>query len=265
MPAQEDRNFFSAFKTQRRIVGALLMREVITRYGRHNIGFMWLFIEPMMFTLGVLFMWTFMGLHKVQLPIVPFCLSGYATILLWRNTINRSGNAVEPNRTLLHHRNVRIINLFLARTILEIAGATMSCAILFSFFIFVGLANVPYDILKFVFAWTLLAWFSFDMSLILGALSTLSEVVERVWHVFAYLFLPLSGAFYMVEWLPREFGKAVQWVPIVNCTELLREGLFGPLIRAHYSITYVIIFNTIFLFFGLFLMRYISNRGVDGE
>jgi capsular polysaccharide transport system permease protein len=26
---------------QARVVGALVMREIITRYGRHNIGFMW--------------------------------------------------------------------------------------------------------------------------------------------------------------------------------------------------------------------------------
>jgi len=39
---------------QTRVVGALIMREIITRYGRHNIGFMWVFVEPMMFTAGVL-------------------------------------------------------------------------------------------------------------------------------------------------------------------------------------------------------------------
>ena len=38
---------------QWRILGALLIREMLTRYGRHNIGFLWLFVEPMIFTLGV--------------------------------------------------------------------------------------------------------------------------------------------------------------------------------------------------------------------
>ena len=39
---------------QGRVLGALVMREIITRYGRHNIGFMWVFVEPMMFTAGVM-------------------------------------------------------------------------------------------------------------------------------------------------------------------------------------------------------------------
>ena len=42
---------------QTRIIWALLLREMMTRFGRHNIGFLWLFVEPMMFTLGVTALW----------------------------------------------------------------------------------------------------------------------------------------------------------------------------------------------------------------
>nr|WP_230944427.1 ABC transporter permease [Burkholderia territorii] len=253
-----------SLKIQARIVGALLMREILTRYGRHNIGFMWIFVEPMMFTVGILLLYTALGTHHYALPIVAFTLSGYATVLLWRNTINRCGNAVEPNRALMHHRNVRTIDLFAARIILEIAGATMSFLILSLIFIAVGLINIPDDLVKIILAWLLLAWFSLDMALIIGPLAALSETFDRIWHVFTYLFLPLSGAFYMVEWLPKEFQSIVLWIPIVNCTEFLREGLFGENIRAHYSISYVLIVDLFFLIPGLLLVRYVGSR-VEGE
>jgi ABC-2 type transport system permease protein/capsular polysaccharide transport system permease protein len=42
-----DTSLRHSFEIQRRVIGALLMREVITRFGRHNIGFLWLFVEPM--------------------------------------------------------------------------------------------------------------------------------------------------------------------------------------------------------------------------
>jgi ABC-2 type transport system permease protein/capsular polysaccharide transport system permease protein len=62
---------------QRRVIYALLMREVLTRFGRHNIGFLWMFIEPMLFTLGVTALWTIAGLgHGSSLPIVAFALTG---------------------------------------------------------------------------------------------------------------------------------------------------------------------------------------------
>ena len=249
---------------QSKIVRALLLREILTRYGRHNIGFMWIFVEPMMFTLGVIALWTFLGLHKTALPLVPFTLSGYATVLLWRNTINRCGNAVEPNRALMHHRNVRVIDLFLARNLLEIAGASISFIILLIFFSVIGQIEHVDDVLKMIIAWFLLAWFSLDMALIIGSLSVLNEAVERVWHVLTYLFLPVSGAFFMVDWMPRYAQKLVLWVPTVNCTELLREGIFGSMVHAHYSIRYLSIVNILLMLPGLLLIRYIAAR-VEGE
>lgn len=257
-------DFIGSAKIQGRIIGALLMREILTRYGRHNIGFMWLFVEPMMFTLGVLALWTLFDLHKTALPIIAFTLSGYASVLLWRNSINRCGNAVEPNRALMHHRNVRVIDLFVARIILEIAGVSISFMILTTFFVAIGLMKPPDDILKILVAWLLLAWFAFDMSLIIGGISAISEPLERVWHVVSYLLLPMSGAFFMVDWLPKSLQSAALWVPTVNCTELIREGIFGSVVRAHYNMGYIVVLNLLLLLPGFVLIKHIGLR-VEGE
>ena len=34
-------SFLESLLIQKRVIGALLMREIITRYGRNNIGFLW--------------------------------------------------------------------------------------------------------------------------------------------------------------------------------------------------------------------------------
>jgi len=251
-------------RIQGRIIGALLRREILTRYGRHNIGFMWLFVEPMMFTSGVLLLRTALGLREGPVPIVGFILSGYASVLMWRNTINRCGNALTPNRALMHHRNVRVIDLFAARIILESVGATMSFVILESLLTVTGFMKTPDDILKMLTGWLLLTWFSLDMALLIGSFAVLSESVERVWHVLGYLFLPLSGAFFMVEWLPSYAQHIVVWFPTVTCTELLREGLFGSVIRTHYDILYVITVNTVLMLPALMANRYVASR-VEGE
>jgi ABC-type polysaccharide/polyol phosphate export permease len=164
----------------------------------------------------------------------------------------------------MHHRNVRVIDLFAARIILELAGASISFLILATFLTITGLMAGPDDILKMIFAWLLLAWFSLDMALIVGSLTVISEPAQRVWHVMSYLFLPLSGAFYMVQWLPKYAQGLVIWIPTVSCIELLREGLFGAGVVAHYKIDYLLILNTLLLFPGLLLIRYIAAR-VEGE
>jgi len=251
-------------RVQARIIGALLLREIITRYGRHNIGFTWLFAEPMLFTIGVLLLWTTVVMHQTPIPVVPFTLSGYATVLLWRNTISRCGDAVEPNRSLLHHRNVRVIDLFAARILLEVAGATISFMVLALILGAIGLIKPPENIMLMITAWLLLAWFSIDLALLIGALASLSETAHRMWHVFSYLFLPLSGAFFLVHWLPRHFQSWVLLIPTVDCTEMLRDGLIGISTHAQYDAAYVVLFNAVMLLPGLLLLRIVA-RTVEGE
>ena len=60
---------------QRRVLYALMMREVITRFGRQNLGVLWVFVEPMIFTLGVAAIWTAAGLHhSSSIPIIAFAV-----------------------------------------------------------------------------------------------------------------------------------------------------------------------------------------------
>jgi len=251
-------------RIQRRIVGALLLRELLTRFGRHNIGFLWLFVEPMLFTMGVLGIWTLYHPNRTPFPLTAFCVSGYATVLLWRNTIGRCGHAVEPNRALMHHRNVRVIDLFLARILLEIAGASISFLILLSLFTLLGNIPPPDDVSKIIAAWFMLAWFSGSMALIVGSLATMSESFERFWHVFAYLFMPASGAFYTVAMLPQRLQDVAIWVPTVSCTELLREGLFGTGIGAHYNLFYLTALTLSLMIPGLLLTRHLQMTA-EGE
>ena len=86
MAEHRDTPFSVSLRLQLRVLGALLMREIITRYGRDNLGFLWLFAEPMLFTLGITALWTSAGLaHGSTLPVVAFALTGYSSVLLWRN------------------------------------------------------------------------------------------------------------------------------------------------------------------------------------
>jgi capsular polysaccharide transport system permease protein len=49
--------FLKCLGIQLRVLHALMMRELITRYGRDNLGVLWLVGEPMIFTLGVTTLW----------------------------------------------------------------------------------------------------------------------------------------------------------------------------------------------------------------
>jgi len=226
---------------QGRVIHALLMREILTRYGRHNIGFLWLFLEPMLFTTGVTILWTVSkAVHGSSLPIVAFALTGYSSVLLWRNMPARCIGAIEPNLALMYHRNVRVIDVFLARLLLEAGGATISFVTLSVFYIYIGWLEPPANVLTVVEGWLMIAWFGASLAMLLGSLAEKSEIIERLWHPVSYIAFPLSGAAFMVDALPPTAQHYILFVPMVNGVELVREGYFGDQIRVHYDLPYMI-------------------------
>ena len=257
---QNNESLVRSWAIQRRVIFALLMREVLTRFGRHNIGFLWLFVEPMLFTLGVTALWTLSGAnHGSSLPIVAFALTGYSSVLLWRNMPSRSIGAITPNLALMYHRNVKVIDVFAARLLLEAAGATISFAILSILFISIGWIKPPEDFLKVIAAWLMLAWFGASLATFLGAISERSEIIDKLWHPAAYLLFPLSGAAFLVDVLPPVAQKYILLLPMVHGVEMLREGYFGSAVRAHYDLGYMILWCSMLSLLGLAQTRIISK------
>ena len=246
---------------QTRVIHALVMREIITRYGRHNIGFLWLFIEPMLFTLGVTTLWVLTkASHGSTLPIVEFAVTGYSSVIVWRNSSSRCVKAVEPNLSLLYHRNVTVLDVYFARLLLEIVGASVSFVALTAFFSAIGWMRSPQDVLLVLSGWGMLCWFGVSLGLVIGSLSEKSEFVDRIWHIITYLMFPLSGVAFLVEWLPPAAQKFILWLPMVNGIEMLRAGYFGSLIRPHFDAAYLASFNAVTMMLGLVFARQVRQH-----
>jgi ABC-type polysaccharide/polyol phosphate export permease len=246
---------------QRRVLHALLMRELITRFGRDNLGVLWLIGEPMIFTLGVATLWTALGLsHGTGIPIVAFAVTGYSSVLMWRNSASRCSGALEMNKPLLYHRSVHVIDVFFTRIALEIGGATGSLIVLSSVFIYVGWMKPPADFLLAMTGWLMLAWFGASLGLLIGAGTAYSPVVERLWHPAAYLFFPISGAAFMVDWLPRKFQAVVLLLPTVHGVEMLRHGYFGNIVPSHYDLGYMATCCLVLSLAGLLVVRQAARR-----
>lgn len=254
-------SFARSLAIQARVMHALLMREVITRFGRDNLGVLWVMGEPMIFTLGVTALWTLSGMnHGSSLPIAAFGITGYSSVLLWRNSVSRNIGALQSNFNLLYHRNVQVLDVFLTRVILEMAGATMSFIFLSLVFISAGMISPPVDMMQVVYGWLMLAWFGLALALLIGAATTYTDVIDRLWGPTAYLLFPLSGAAFMVDWLPQRLQEVVLLLPMVHGVEMIREGYFGNIVRTHYDVSYMAMWCLILTLAALLLVRDAGQR-----
>ncbi|WP_424137294.1 ABC transporter permease [Roseomonas chloroacetimidivorans] len=240
-PARRERGHWlvEGIATQMRVVGALIMREMQTRFGRHNLGFLWMFFEP-------LFLGTMVGLihyaHGQRLPggVDPFVFSivGYVPFFMFRSIVNRAGAALHSNLTLLFHRQVTPVDVMIARNLLEAAAVFGVIAIILTVAAWIGDIWPESPGLIFV-ALVLSFLLCHGLSMLLAAAVSHWEGFDRMIHPITYLLMPLSGAFYALHWFPPSLRELLLWNPLVSIHEAIREGMFGHRLPSYYDLPYV--------------------------
>jgi capsular polysaccharide transport system permease protein len=214
-------------RIQGNVIGALILRELHTRYGRENIGVIWLVLEPMLLAVAIALIHSRAPNHfGTDMKPVPFTLLGYCNFIMFRGIINRSEGALEANLTLLYHRTVTILDVVLSRALLEAAGTIFAFALLMGLAVATGMANPPERPFYLVVGILSLFALCLSWSTCVVAITHDRRAAGRLIHPITYIMLPLSGAFWAMQWLPRVLTDAFQWVPLVSIFELIRYGWF---------------------------------------
>ena len=254
-------SFWESLIIQKRVIGALLMREIITRYGRNNIGFLWLFVEPLLMTLIMVLMWKFFKVNNIStLNIVAFTITGYPMMMMWRNASNRAIGSISANMSLLYHRNVRVLDTIFARMLLEIAGATIAQIAIMSVLIAVRWIDIFYMLL----AWLLRAMFAIGLGLIICSVAFHFEPFGKVWGTISFVMMPLSGVFFFVHNLPQQLQHYVLMLPMVHGTEMFRAGYFGNSVTTYGNPWFILLCNLVLLLLGLAMVTKFS-KGVEPQ
>ena len=247
-------NLPHAFMIQLRVIYALLMREIHTRYGRENIGFLWVIGEPILFCAGVAIVWTAIRpSHEHGLQMTAMVISGYVPLTMWRHTYSRAIKAYEVNSSLLFHRLVTPLDIILARIILEAAGAILAGALVLAGALYLNYTEVPESWFFVYMGMGFCTFFSFGFAIIVAALTERSDILEKAMAILSYLSLPLSGAFVMIDWIPARYRWILEYSPLANSIEMIRYGFFGMKVIPHYSIPFLLFSCTLLFMIGLYL------------
>lgn len=248
-----------------RIVVALMLRELITRYGRKGLGFAWVIGEPLLFCLGVIVLWSVARpAYEHGIRMGPFVMTGYMCLLLLRHQITLSLSALQANVGLLHHRGIAILHLYIARNILEFLGATAAFVVVYAVLMALGQVSWPADVLTLYGGWFLLAFMSMGLAMIFAALAIRYEVMERIVPLFTYILIPMSGVFFMAAWVPAAYRDAFLLIPLPHVVEMVRAGVFGEFVETHFNPLYALAWAAVFNVTGLLLLGGARER-IDAE
>lgn len=250
------RRLRDGWRIQLRVIHALMIRELTTRFGRENIGFLWVMVEPLMFAGFVAILWRFLhGPQEHGISVVAFVVSGYIPLTLFRHGVSRSVSVFQANGSLLYHRQVKILDFIFVRLLIELLGSMM--AYMFIATVLVGFDEfpVPANVGLFLAGWFTYALITFSICLVIAPLSEISEVWEKFIPVTTYIMIPVSGAFTMASWMTPSIREYLLYSPFVHGMEMMRKGLWGSTVTAYYDPVFPIAFSLVLLALGLALCR----------
>lgn len=212
---------------QAQVVHALILRETRTRFGTNQLGFLWAFIEP------VLFVATFYALFSLTersaptgMTIFGFMVTGVVPYLLFRESSGRVAAAVNSNKALLFYPQVRPPDLVAARMLLEFTTFFLILTLLMgaeSLVLGHGELQEPLMVLCGLALAGLLGGM---FGSILGSLSIFFPAFERLTGAILRPLFWLSGVFYVGNDVPLALLEYIKYNPVLHCVELVRSGWF---------------------------------------
>ena len=254
-------SFAAGWRIQRRVISALMIRELVTRFGRENIGFLWIMVEPLLFAVLVGLVWRVMkGPEDHGISVIAFVATGYIPLTFFRNSVTRSVRIFSVNSSPMYHRQIKVLDFVFVRVLIEMIGSMMAYLFIAVLLITLDEFPIPFDLGALIAGWFLYSLFTFALCLVLAPLSEMNEVLEKIMPVTTYIMIPFSGTFNMTSWLTPEAQQAMYYSPFVQGMELMRYGVFGPRVNAQWSIEVPIAASIVLIFIGLAMCRRVRRE-----
>lgn len=256
MPRSWPEILITGLSTQAAVIRALALRELQQRFGRDNIGYLWVIGEPMMLATVITLLHSVVAGHNDGgMSPYTFMLTGYSIYIIFRNTFNRAESALHASEPLLYHGMISTFDIMLAKSLVETIGCISALVFLQGAGIMLGLSELPARPMYLFGAIMLFAWWSFAMTLIIAAYSYRSPFLGRMVHPTSYFALPLSGAFMTMSVLPAWTRPYMTWNPMMSVFEMARYGQFQQATSAYFFPWYVVTMATISTYWGLLEIR----------
>ena len=166
---------------QFRNIRALVLRDMMMQYGRDNIGFAWVILEPLLLTSGVMIIWSLTtGSHKHGINLVEFVLTGYMPLTLWRHITGRSVSIFRRSSPLLYHRSITLFDLLVSRGGLEFIGTSAALLVSWGTLYVAGLVGgiARFDLL--LLGWAMMGFIAFNTGAIIAAVTERSATAARI-------------------------------------------------------------------------------------
>ena len=234
---------------------ALMLREMVTTYGRSPGGYLWAILDPV----AAIAIMSFLFSQAFQAPALGstfalFYATGYLPFMMFNDVANKTGTTIRFSRPLLSYPAVTFLDAVLARLLLNALTHVMV------FFIFVFGLWFFLDALTYLNVPSIIMAMAMATGLALGVgtlncyLMTAFPLWERVWQIATRPLFFISGVFFLYDNLPESARNLMWYNPLTHVIGEMRHGFYPTYEATHVSHIYVFAIAMITLAIGLSLL-----------
>lgn len=239
-----------------RVMAALVIREMATRFGRSAGGYLWAILEPLggIVLLSIAFS---LALRKPPLgtSFILFYSSGIIPFTMYGSMARAVSQSISSNKGLLSYPVVTALDAVLAKFVLTFLTTLMTSALLATGIILFFRLHVTLDLWALSAAFCLAALIGLGVGTLNCVLFGLYPTWRNVWSVVTRPLFILSGVLFLFESVPPAFQKVLWWNPITHVIALMRSGFYGSYHPSFVSYPYVIAFSLTLFVVGAYLLR----------
>jgi capsular polysaccharide transport system permease protein len=244
-----------------RVLFALVVREMSTKFGRSWGGYLWAIAEPVG---GILLLTFIFGLALRKPPLgtnfALFYASGIIPFFLFSKVTGSVAGAIDSNRGLLTYPVVQPLDAVFAKFITDFLTMLVVGALLYSFLILYYGLPVSLDVAAIFNGFLLMGLLGLGFGTMNCVIYGFWPTWKHIWNVLTKPLFFLSGMFYTYESLPPRAQSVLWYNPLFQAVGLTRAGIYSGYDPVYISPAYVLGISLGCFTVGAYLLRRHSSR-----
>lgn len=250
----------AATETYLRVLHALMLRDMRTRFGGSHLGYAVVVFWPVVHTFMLVSIYYF---RKVPAPIgesaVLFFASGAVPCLIFQYISREVMKAVIMNRPLTYYPQVKLVDLVFARILVEIVTGFLGLLIVFSILIALHIDPRPANPTMAMCAYLAAILLGIGVGTVNVAIVSFFPGWLMGYAIFNVLLYVTSGVFFLPNYLPEQIYSILKWNPAAQIIEWVRLAYY-PELDVSIDYIYVLMFGVVSLSIGLLLERQVVRK-----
>lgn len=245
-----------AFLQHARVVSALMLRDIKTRFGATYFGFLVSMLIPLAHIGVVLTIFVLLGRRApIGTDVALYLATAIVPFVIWSYTHQKVMQSFAQNRALTSFPIVKFNDILIARALVEMLNAVLVVCV-----VTIALSMMVQDLFvsklsSFFLALILSYALGISTGFLFGVFSVLAPAAMIAGFVIVPLYWATSGVFFIPEGLPEQLRFALSVFPLSHVVDFGRSAFYPSYLSDYANLLYVNAVIVGNILFGLALER----------